>query len=260
MAFREPTSDDDMHDWTKVPDGIYHAFHHGWIWAISEDLNAGLLPGDYYALPEQVAAGLGPDVLTLQERRTIGPDSGGVATASPPAARPHTRFTAETEGEFFRRRKKSIAVRHVSGDRVVAVLEILSPGNKSTAHAFHALMQKALELLEHRVHLLLVDPFAPGKSDPEGIHAAIWAELANEEFHLPDDKRLTCVAYECDWTTRAYIEPMAVGDRMPDMPLFIEPNACITVPLEPAYQAAYKAMPQRWREVLEEGNSTQIGR
>lgn len=95
------------------------------------------------------------------------------------------------------------------------------------------------------------NPFPPGKSDPDGIHAAIWAELSNEAFQLPDDKRLTCVAYECDWTTRAYIEPMAVGDRVPDMPLFIEPSVPITVQLEPAYDSAYQAMPRRWREVLE---------
>lgn len=240
-----------MHDWTKVPDGIFHAFHHGWIWAISDDLNSGLLPRDYYALPEQVAAGLGPDVLTLQDRRGAEPASGAVATAAPPAARPTTRFMAETEGEFYRRKKKSIAVRHVSGDRVVAILEILSPGNKSNTHAFHAFLRKALELLEYRVHLLLVDPFPPGKSDPDGIHAAIWSELAGETFRLPDDKPLTCAAYECDWTTRAYIEPIAVGERVPDMPLFIEPNLCVNVQLEPAYQVAYRAMPRRWREVLE---------
>jgi hypothetical protein len=247
-----------MHDWTKVPDGIFHAFHHGWIWAISEDLNAGRLPTDYYALPEQIAAGWGPDVLTLQDRQAGGTsDAGPVATASPPLARPSTRFTAETEGEFYRRRKKSIAVRHVSGDRVVAVLEIISPGNKSSAHAFRSFVQKALELLEHRVHLTLVDPFPPGKTDPEGIHAAIWEEMTGESFQLPDDKPLTTVADECDFTTRAYIEPVAVGAPLPEVALFVEPNACVMVPLEATYQAAYSVMPRRWRKVLEaEGGDT----
>lgn len=241
-----------VHDWTKVPDGIFHAFHHGWIWALSEALNAGRLPPDYYALPELVAAGLGPDVLTLQDRHTGEPsEAGAIATASPPLARPSTRFMAETEGEFYRRRKKSIAVRHVSGDRVVAVLEILSPGNKSTAHAFHAFVQKTLEFLEHRVHLLLIDPFPPGKSDPQGIHAAIWEEMTGESFQLPVDKPLTTVTYECDFTTRAYIEPVAVDDRLPEMALFIEPNSCVMVPLESTYQTAYSVMPRRWREVLE---------
>src|SRR5262245_36051418 len=55
-----------MHDWTSMEPGIFHAFHHGWIQELARLLNQGLLPADYYALTEQVAAGFGPDVLTLQ--------------------------------------------------------------------------------------------------------------------------------------------------------------------------------------------------
>ena len=33
-----------MHDWKLVAAGIFHAFHHNWISAISNTLNAGLLP------------------------------------------------------------------------------------------------------------------------------------------------------------------------------------------------------------------------
>src|SRR5690606_1979521 len=38
-----------MHDWTRVAAGIYHDFHHEWISAIKQALNA-VLPGTYYAL------------------------------------------------------------------------------------------------------------------------------------------------------------------------------------------------------------------
>ena len=54
-----------MHDWKKVPDGIYHACHHGWVQTISDDLNSRRLPRDYYALPEQVAGGLGPEACIM---------------------------------------------------------------------------------------------------------------------------------------------------------------------------------------------------
>src|SRR5438045_3397892 len=103
-----------MHDWTRVEAGIFHAFHHSWIEEIARTLNRGGLPEDYYALPEQQAAGFGPDVLTLQDQ---GDDEeeppGGVATATSLQTRPQTRFMAETEAEFYRRKKSSIAVRHV---------------------------------------------------------------------------------------------------------------------------------------------------
>jgi hypothetical protein len=244
-----------MHDWTRVEAGIFHAFHHRWISALSDRLNTGLLPEDYYALPEQVAAGFGPDVLTLQEPHGPGAEektngSGPLATVV--RARPQTRFMMETDAEFYRRKKSAIAVKHVSGDRTVAMVEVVSPGNKANRHAFRAYVDKACELLEYRIHLLILDPFPPGKRDPEGVHAAIWEAVQDDPFHLPKDKPLTLVAYECDLITRAFIEPVAVGDRLPDMPLFLAPNACVMVPFEATYQTAYAVMPQRWQRVLEE--------
>ncbi len=241
-----------MHDWTKVEAGIFHAFHHRWISALSDALNGGRLPADYYALPEQVAAGFGPDVLTLQgEPPGVNSSADGAgSTATLLQRRPRTRFTAETDTEFYRRKKSSLVVRYVSGDRIVAMIEIVSPGNKSNRHAFRAFVDKACELLEYRIHLLIVDPFPPGLRDPNGVHAAIWEQFQEEPFQPPADQPLTVVAYECDFTTRAYMETLAVGQTLPDMPLFLEPNGCIIVPLETTYQTAFTAMPKRWQAVL----------
>ena len=242
-----------MHDWTKVPDGIFHAFHHGWITAIGNELNAGRLPADYYALPEQVAAKFLADVLTLKGSvadelggSSEEAGSGSVALRSPP----QTRFVAETEAGFYRRKKSSIVVRHVSGDRIVAMLEIVSPGNKSSQRAFKAFLDKAWELLDRRIHLMIVDPFPPGPRDPNGVHAAIWEEVEGEHVDLPPDEPLTLVSYQCDVTTRAYIEPFAVGQLLPDMPLYIESNEHVMTPLEETYNTAFTAMPARWRKVL----------
>jgi hypothetical protein len=174
-----------------------------------------------------------------------------VATATALQTRPQTRIMAQTEAEFYRRKKSAISVRHVSGDRIVAMIEIVSPGNKSNRHAFRAFIDKACELLEHRIHLLIVDPFPPGPRDPSGVHAAIWQEVEDGDFELPPDKPLTLAAYECDLITRAYIEPFAVGDPLPDMPLFLEPNGCVKVPLEATYQTAYAVLPKRWQHVLD---------
>jgi hypothetical protein len=241
-----------MHDWTLVAAGIFHAFHHRWISAVSDALNTGLLPREYYALPEQQAAGFGPDVLTLQDpSRRRGDGLGEAAGSLALIAKPRTRFMAETDAEFYRRKKSSVVVRHVSGDRMVAMIEIVSPGNKSSRHGFRAFVDKACELLEARIHLLILDPFPPGPRDENGIHAAIWEEVQDEPFQLPADKRLTLVAYECGLTTRAYIEPVAVGEALPDMPLFLEPEGCVWVPLEATYQTAFQVLPERWRNVLE---------
>ncbi len=245
-----------VHDWTRVDAGIFHAFHHGWIEELARMLNARVLPEDYYALPEQHAAGFGPDVLTLQGPRDDGP---GAATPASPGGRtglldaaPKLDLTGETDMEFYRRKATPIVVRHVSGDRVVAMIELISPGNKATRHALRSFVEKAAELLDRRVHLLIVDVLPPGRHDPHGIHAAIWEEIAGQEYTPPAGQPLTLAAYETTLTVRAYVRPIAVGDPLPEMPLFLEPNGCVQVPLEATYTSAFTALPQRWRRVLEQ--------
>lgn len=234
-----------MHDWTLVPDGIYHAFHSRWIASINDRLNAGVLPSDLYALPEQVSGGFTPDVLALHTDDPEETGGGGTAVQ----ARPKTRFVSEAEA--YRRRKNHIAVRHVSGDRVVAVLEIVSPGNKAADYPLESFVRKAHDFLDHRVHLLILDPFPPGPRDPDGVHPLIWREFSAEPFRLPAETPLTLVAYESGVPERAYVEPVAVGSRLPDMPLFIGRERHVLVPLEETYQTAFDVQPRRWRNVLQ---------
>jgi len=160
-------------------------------------------------------------------------------------------LTAETVMDFYRRKQTSAVIRHVSGDRVVAMVEIVSPGNKSARNALRSFVEKAAQLLDQRIHLLIVDVLPPGKRDPQGIHAAIWEEIAGEEYALPEGKPLTLAAYESALTVRAFVRQVAVGDALPEMPLFLEPDGCVQTPLEATYQAAFEVMPRRWRRVLE---------
>jgi len=116
-----------IHDWTRVDAGIFHAFHHGWIEELARALNRGVLPADYYALPEQHAAGFGPNVLTLQGSSW---DEGGVGeapTTSEVLMAPKLTPIAETDMEFYRRKQKSVTIRHVSGDRIVANYDAVGP-------------------------------------------------------------------------------------------------------------------------------------
>src|SRR5262245_13214700 len=118
-----------VHDWTRVDAGIFHAFHHDWITDIARALNRGLLPQDYYALPEQIAGGLGPDVLTLRIP-TNGPPpvpapGGGIAVPEVP---PQVRFHVQPEPNRYAAKAKAVVVHHTSNHRVIAVVEVVSPG------------------------------------------------------------------------------------------------------------------------------------
>jgi hypothetical protein len=248
-----------IHDWTRVNAGTFHHFHHEWISSISHVLNSGLLPNNYYAMAEQIAGGLHPDVLTLGHgnptAEQIGgngsPDStrsSGVALATAP---PKVRMVAEAEEEQYAAKSKMVTVRHVSGDQVVAIVEIVSSGNKSSHHGLRAFVEKTIDFLHAGIHLLVLDLFPPGPRDPQGIHGAIWSEVTAVPFQLPEDKPLTLVAYMARPVKTAYIEPMAVGDVLTEMPLFVEPQRYVSVPLEATYQSAFAEVPRRWREELE---------
>ena len=109
----------------------------------------------------------------------------------------------------------------------------------------------AVELLDAGIHLLVVDLFPPGPRDPQGIHSAIWSEIMENDFQLPPDEPLTLVAYSSGEVKQAFIEPVAAGEELPDMPLFLEPDLYVPAPLETTYKSAFDAVPKRWQEELE---------
>jgi hypothetical protein len=243
-----------VHDWTRVGAGTFHDFHSGWIIELRNALNAGLLPAPYYAMADQVAGSVGPDVLTLQGNGSAGgpqPTVGQGPTAVA-LAPPKVRFTATAERDLYAKKQRSLVIRHGSEDRIVALIEILSPGNKGSRHAMHTFVEKAVGVLSGGYHLLLIDLLPPGPRDPQGIHGAVWAELGDDAYTQPPDKPLTLASYVArDTTTAYYVEPVAVGDVLIDMPLFLTPELYASVPLEATYLAAWRGLGWRWRAVLE---------
>jgi hypothetical protein len=243
-----------IHDWSRVDANLFHDFHQAWTIAIRNALNRGLLPEGYSALVEQHAAGVVPDVVTLQGRpRPNGPArpaGGAVVTATPPK----TRHVLRAKEEIVAARGNRITIRHPLG-RVVCVIEVVSPGNKGSRAALRAFVEKAADLLYSGVHLLVVDLFPPSARDPQGIHKAIWDEIEDQPFELPQDKRLTLAAYVAAVPKTAYVEPVGVGEVLPDMPAYLDSDSYVPVPLEATYQATWESCPQAMRELVERGGS-----
>ena len=235
-----------IHDWTKVRSGTFHNFHVLWMGTLTNRLNEGLLPEGYFAMAEQIVGRPEGDVVALQKSPNGHPraSGGGIALASPKA-----QFVMPIEVERYAEKANRIAVHHELGD-VVAVIEIVSPGNKDSSHAIRAFREKAAELIRQGVNLLVVDLFPPGPRDPQGIHKAIWDELTDEPFELPEGTPLTLAAYQASPIKTAYVEPVAVGDTLPDMALFLELDFYVNVPLEATYQATWNVLPKEIRALL----------
>lgn len=240
-----------IHDWTRVDAGLFHDFHQDWTIELRRALNAGLLPDGFVALADQQTGGPIPDVLTLNrggqghgQTRSTG---GGLAVATAP---PTARFIVEGEGDIYARRANRIRIQHRHGE-VVAVIEVVSPGNKNSQTAIRAFVRKAVNLLAQGIHLLIVDLFPPSQRDPQGIHQLIWDEIEVVPFELPADKPLTVVAYRASPMKTAYIEPVAVGDDLPSLPIFLSDFDYVPAPLETSYRASWAAYPADFKPLLE---------
>jgi hypothetical protein len=243
-----------IHDWTRVDAGTFHAFHTAWVTHLSETLNDGILPPGYYALPEQHLGKTIGDVLTLHSgtpsEQAPSPEAGTLLLETPP--RVGKKVTASATPRALRR---TLAVRHISGHRIIALLEIVSPANKDRPRHVDEFAAKAVTALCNGVHLLLVDVFPPGLHDPQGMHHAIWRKLTDEaEDHEPSAQApLVLASYVAREPWEAYVEKVAVGDNLPDMPLFLDADHYVNSPLESTYQAAFRGLPRYWRQVLENG-------
>lgn len=206
-----------IHDWSRVDAGTFHAFHGAWITHLMGALNAGVLSERCYAIQEPIHAEVTHHEATTRDIRPL-------------ACR--------------------VVVRHVPSHQTVAVIEIVSPSTEDQQDSVNRLER----LLRAGVHLLLIDLLPPSRHDPRGMHGAVWARFDRNRYQPPEGEPLTLASYRWVDENRepeAFIEPVAVGSSLKPMPLFLSPDRYVEVPLEATYTAAFGAMPQLWREVLE---------
>jgi hypothetical protein len=219
MAWYNPqrvdAEDDPMpiHDWTRVDEGLFHNFHCGWVCEIKGLLNTG-------GMPEQYSA--------LLHRDRLVPRIGA------------------TYPELANR----ITIQHPLGT-VIAVIEVVTPGVKKRKSALRTFVNKTVWFMKSGVHVLLIDLFPPSALVPSGLHPVIWDEVAGTAIEFPKDKPLIVTSYAVGENTKAYCELVAVGNALPDMPLFLEPDKYVNVRLEESYQNAWRVEPDLLKELLD---------
>jgi hypothetical protein len=247
------------HDWTRVTAGTFHSFHLGWIAELTRTLNSGLLPRDLYALAEQRAAEFEPDLLALEQHdeglggggEPAESSSGGGGTALA-VARPKARVIGQVdEAALYALKRRTLTIRHATNDRIVALLEIVSPGNKDRAQSVQRFVDKAVGALQSGYHLVVVDLFPPSASDPAGVSSAVWEAVGGQRIAWPGGKPLSTSSFRVADMVHCYGESFAPGEPVPEMPLFYDPDWYINLPLDATYAAAYEGVPRRWKSVIE---------
>lgn len=235
-----------IHDWTRLEAGDFHHFHQTWIVNLSNALNRGLLPPESIAMTERVTDRPITDVVPFQ---THGPRdaAGGLAIAEAP---PTACVITKIEKVDYAKRADRVVIRHGRG-KVVAIIEIVSPGNKASRNAIRSFVQKAADILIQGVHLLVVDLFPPTSRDPQGIHKAIWDQFEDEPFEIPPGKPLIVASYIGGDVPTAYVESLGVGDPLPSMPIFLSDSRYIPAPLESTYVGAWEVFPSILKEIID---------
>src|SRR5437868_6238529 len=150
-----------LHDWSRVDAGTSHDFHNSWVVHLKETLNGGLLPSDYYARSEQHGSRFIADVSTLhagQQTERL-PAPAGVLTLAEAPPQAERKLTVSP---VARSRQRTLTIRHVSGHRIVAFMEIVSPANKDRRQHVEDFVAKAATALEQGIHVTVADLFAPG--------------------------------------------------------------------------------------------------
>lgn len=111
------------------------------------------------ALVEQRVGPRESDSLAIEARsrqRPLASGGSGVATMS----RPQTQIVRRTNKEIYADRANRIVIRHHLG-RILAVIEIVSPGNKDSRFALQDFVEKTVDFLRSGVHVLVVDLLPP---------------------------------------------------------------------------------------------------
>jgi Protein of unknown function (DUF4058) len=236
-----------IHDWTRVEAGDFHHFHQSWVVGIGDALNGALLPPGYLAIVERVNGWPLPNVVTHQAHEPEEGPEGGIAVATAP---PTAQVVATIESSSYAKRADRVVIRHGRG-KVIAVIEVVSPGNKSARASLRTFVEKAADIINQGVNLLVVDLFPPTPRDPHGIHKAIWDELGDEPFEAPTGKPLIVASYLGGDIPTAYVESVGIGDPLPSLPIFLSETRYIPAPLETTYQEAWAVYPAMLKELIE---------
>ena len=211
----------------------WESLHTTWAATIADALNESL-PEGYFA-EEQLhpASRVEIDVATFEEQR----QTGGVTTAaartySPPAARKIANVLVEGI--------ELLVFHSEGGPTLVGAVELVSQANKDRDDARRAFATKCASYLHHGIGLVIVDIFT---SRGANLHRELLSLMREPGDDAATAASLYAAAYrpvrrgerdEID----IWPHPLAVGQPLVRLPLWIGPDLAVTIDLEATYQTA----------------------
>lgn len=213
----------------------WRGFHGAWAAAIARLLNQGVLPPGYYAMP--LVDRDGPVEIDVAALREQGATDGAAApqTWAPPAPALAVAVELPAADEV------EVQVFADDGDpRLTAAIELLSPRNKDRPQARQAFAVKWVGYLHQGSSLVVVDTVTTRRADP---NSAILSLLGVDVGVAAMPSSLSAVSYravgreEETQQLQVWPAPLALGQPLPTLPLWIAPDLYVPLDLEASYQA-----------------------
>ena len=206
----------------------WHSFHHAWASTIAFDFNARL-PEGYYAAPS-VQFGIEIDVATFDEMGGAPGErsGGGWEPTAPSATIPLAIVTDAVEVWIFATEEGRI---------LAGAIELVSPANKDRPASRDAFTSKCAAYLQSGVGSVVVDAVTSRRGD---LHAELMARLFAPGTG-PGGGDLYSASYrpvgrEGKVELDIWHEPLALGQPLPVLPLWLKGGPCLPVNLEATYE------------------------
>jgi len=220
----------------------WESFHSSWATRIADALTERWLPPGYIA---EEHAHLGPsveiDVGTFEREASATGDEGGgaVATVGPKAWAPPA-----AEGVLPAVFPDTFEVRVLStdtGPKLVAAIELISPGNKDRPAERRGFATKCASYLYQGISVIIVDIVTNRRAN---LHNEILRVMeAGDALELPPESNLYAVAYRPlrrgkGDEIHVWRSPLALGQALPTLPLGLRADLVVPVEFEVAYAEA----------------------
>jgi hypothetical protein len=219
----------------------WESFHSSWATKLADALTERWLPPNYIA---EEHAHLGPsveiDVATFaQEAAATGEEGGAVATVGPKVWAPPA-----ADGVLPAVFPDTFEVRVLStdtGPKMVAAIELISPGNKDRSAERRAFATKCASYLYQGISVIIVDIVTNRRAN---LHNEVLRVMeAPDALQLPPEASLYAVAYRplrrgTGDAIDVWRRPLALGQALPTLPLGLRADLVIPVDFESAYAEA----------------------
>lgn len=203
----------------------WSGFHGAWATKLAVDLNEHL-PDGWYAEPT-VQWAIEVDVAAFEESEALvgtlatGPSAGTWEPAAPAKTIDFSLTTDVVEVKVYR---------DFTDFPLVGVIELVSPANKDRPETREAFVSKCDTYLRDGIGLVMVDIVTKHNAN---LHALLMDRLDDPE---PRDEPLYASAYHPvkrngETKLEIWYEPLAVGQELLSMPLFLKngPRACVNL-------------------------------